>query len=568
VNPPEPHAPARARPVSRAGRRRRWLAAAGLALAACGCTTLSEFVHNGFKVGPNYERPPAPLALAWIDAANPHVRSEPADYSAWWTVFGDPALDDLVRIAYAQNVDLRVAGTRVLEARAQRAIAVGNLFPQQQTANGEFTHTQTSGNTAKPLPRQRFFDNWATNLNASWEIDFWGKIRRTIESTEDVVESSVDDYDNVMVTLIADVATAYVQYRIFEQQLLYTQKSIDDQQRNLRVAIAQQKAGKTSDLPVAQASSLLEQTQSLIPVIETGLRQANNQLCVLLGMPPAELAAQLGPRTPLIPQSPTEVVVGIPADLIRRRPDLRSAERLIAAQNAQIGVAEADWYPAFFINGTIGYEAKDLAKLFTSKSFTGQVGPAFQWNILNYGRILNNVRQQDFKTQELVGVYQQKVLGAAQEAENGIISFLNAARQAGYLKASVKDAQRTEVITSQNFTAGTIDYTPVFVAEQFLVQQQNAFAQAQGDIALGLIRVYRALGGGWELRLADQAADGGRCAAAPSPTPEVLPPPRPTRSSPAGSVRTDEPGSPPDPAAPPSGDPASPSAPRERIQVP
>jgi outer membrane protein TolC len=248
---------------------------------------------------------------------------------------------------------------------------------------------------------------------------------------------------------------------------------------------------------------------------------------VLLGMPPTELAARLGRRAPLIPQSPAEVVVGIPADLIRRRPDLRSAERLIAAQNAQVGVAEADWYPAFFLNGTIGYEAKDLAKLFGPQSFTGQVGPAFQWNILNYGRILNNVRLQGLKTQELVGAYQQKVLGAAQEAENGIISFLNARRQAEYLDASVKDARRAEVVASENFTAGTIDYTPVFVAEQFLVQQQNAYAQAQGDIALGLIQVYRALGGGWELRLAGPAAPEAGAPGPARPAPEVLPPPRP-----------------------------------------
>jgi NodT family efflux transporter outer membrane factor (OMF) lipoprotein len=494
-----------------------------LAMLGSGCTTLAEFVHNGFKVGPNYERPPAPLAPAWIDAANPQVKSVPADYSAWWTVFGDPVLDELVRTAYAQNVNLRVAGTRVLEARAQRAIAVGTLFPQTQTATGAFTHSQVSGNIAN-VPPHRFFDDWATGLNASWEIDFWGKIRRTIESTEDVVESSVDDYDNVMVTLIGDLATAYVQYRIFEQQIVYTQENIRIQRGSLGIATARWKSGQTSQLGVAQASSLLEQIEATVPLLETGLRQANNQLCVLLGMPPTELAARLGPRNPIVPQSPPEVVVGIPADLIRRRPDLRSAERLIAAQNAQIGVTEADWYPAFFINGTIGYEAKDLAKLFASRSFTGQVGPAFQWSILNYGRILDNVRLQEFKTQELVGAYQQKVLAAAQEVENGIVSFLNSQREAQSLAASAKDAALTLKLASENFAAGTIDYTPVFVAEQFLVQQQNAYAQAQGDIALGLIQVYRALGGGWELRLTEEGTPPTQGCPAALPTAEILPP--------------------------------------------
>jgi NodT family efflux transporter outer membrane factor (OMF) lipoprotein len=489
-----------------------------LVLLATGCTPLREFVQNGFKVGPNYQRPPAPLAPAWIDAQNPRVKSVPADYSAWWAVFGDPVLDDLIRAAYAQNVNLRIAGTRVLEARAQRAIAVGNLFPQQQTATGSYTHTQVSRNIAN-VPPHPFFDTWATSLNASWELDFWGKIRRSIESADDVVEASVDDYDNVMVSLIGDLATAYVQYRTFQQQLVYAQENVRIQKASLEIATQRWKAGQTNELGVAQATSLLEQLESTIPLIEIGIRQSNNAICVLLGMPPTELAARLG-KAP-IPVSPPEVLVGIPADLIRRRPDLRSSERLIAAQSAQIGVAQADFYPAFFLSGTLGYQAKDLARLFGPGSFAGSTGPGFQWNILNYGRILNNVRFQDFKTQELVAAYQQNVLSAAREVENGIISYLNARQETEHLALSVKAAERAVKLTNEQFRAGAIDYTPVFIAEQFLSQQQNIYAQAEGDIALGLISVYRALGGGWELRL----NDGAVLAAGPSAS-ELLPPPK------------------------------------------
>jgi outer membrane protein TolC len=193
---------------------------------------------------------------------------------------------------------------------------------------------------------------------------------------------------------------------------------------------------------------------------------------------------------------------------------VRSAERLVAAQNAQIGVAESNLYPAFFINGTLGYEAQNLSHLFTSNSFTGQIGPAFQWNILNYGRILNNVRLQDFKTKELIATYQQKVLSAAQEVENGIISFLNSRREAEYLAGSVKAAQRTVQLTTEQWRAGATDLTAEFVAQQFLAQDQIQYPQAQGDIALGLINVYRAIGGGWEFRLAEQCAQ-----------PEATPPP-------------------------------------------
>jgi NodT family efflux transporter outer membrane factor (OMF) lipoprotein len=467
-----------------------------------------------------YERPPAPLATAWIDAKNPAVKSEAADYSSWWRAFGDPVLDDLVRLAYEQNINLRVAGTRVLEARAQRAIAVGTLFPQAQTATGSYSRTQVSRNIAN-TPPSRFFDTWASNFNVSWEIDFWGQFRRTIESADDVVDASIDNYDFVMVTLIADLAAAYVQYRTFEQQIVYARQNVEIQQASLKIATQRWKAGQTSELGVAQSTSLLAQLQATIPVLEIGLRQTNNQLCVLLGIPPTELAARLG--TAPIPRVPPEVVVGIPADLIRRRPDLRAAERLIAAQNAQIGVAEANFYPAFFINGTIGYQAKDLSKLFGPGSFTGQVGPAFQWNILNYGRILNNVRLQDFTTQELAASYQQQVLSAAREVENGIIAYLNTQLETRSLVTSVKAAQDAVRLTNFQFRAGAIDYTPVFIAEQFLAQQQNLLAQAQGDIAQGLITVYRALGGGWELRLAEQTEAGADVSLPASP----IPPPTP-----------------------------------------
>jgi NodT family efflux transporter outer membrane factor (OMF) lipoprotein len=502
------------------------VAVLGGTLVLTGCTTLSDFVHNGFKVGPNYERPPAPLAPEWIDAANPGVKSVPADYSAWWAVFGDPVLDDLVRLAYEQNVNLRIAGTRVLEARAQRAIAVGTLFPQAQTLNGAFNHVQVSDTIAN-VPPHRFFDDWATGFSLSWEIDFWGKIRRAIESADDLVDSSIDDYDNAMVSLIGDLATAYVQYRIFQQQIIYTQQNIEVQRGSLKIATDRWKAGQTNELGVVQATSLLEELEATIPVLEIALRTANNQICVLLGIPPSELEGNLGHAA--IPTSPLEVAVGIPADLIRRRPDLRSTERLVAAQNAQIGVAESNFYPAFFIDGTLGYEAKDLSKLFTSPSFTGQIGPAFQWNILNYGRILNNVRLQDFKTQELVGNYQQQVLSAAREVENGITSFLNARRETEHLALSVKAAERAVSLANAMFKAGTIDYTPVFVAEQFLVTQQNLYAQAQGDIALGLISAYRALGGGWEYRLTDGNVPAGATPGASAPaTVETLPQPRET----------------------------------------
>lgn len=466
-----------------------------------GCSTpLREFARNGFKVGPDYSRPPAPLAGTWIDSESLGVNTASPNYGDWWAAFEDPVLDNLIETAYQQNLSLRAAGIRVLEARAQKAIAVGNLFPQSQSVDASFTRTQTSRNVAIPPP-VRDFSTLSTTFGASWEIDFWGKIRRIIESTEDVVDASIDDYDNVMVTLVGDVASTYVNYRILQQQLRYVQQNVTLQEATLKIATERWQAGQTNELGTVQATSLLEQLQASIPTIETGIRATQNQLCILLGMPPTDLESILG-QAP-IPESPPEVLVGIPADLIRRRPDLRAAERFIAAQNAQIGVAEADFYPNFFISGNIGYQAKDLDLLFGPRSGIGQITPGLSWNILNYGRIANNVRLQEFKTQELVVAYQQKVLVAAREVENGIINYLNSQLTARRLAASVEAAQRAVTLATEQFNAGVIDFTSVFVAEQFLVQQQNLLAQAQGDIALGMITVYRSLGGGWELRLSD-----------------------------------------------------------------
>ncbi len=495
--------------------KRRWLhpdlvatCLLGLMLLSGCSTSLREFKRNGFKVGPNYKRPPAPLASEWIDSENLTVNTASPNYGDWWAAFEDPVLDNLIVTAHQQNVNLRVAGIRVLEARAQKAIAVGALFPQSQSIDASYTRTQTSQNVALPSPI-RNFNTLSTTFGASWEIDFWGKIRRIIESTDHVVDASVDDYDNVMVSLVGDVASTYVTYRILQQQLLYVQENVTLQEATLKIASERWKAGQTNELGTVQATSLLEQLQATIPTIETGIRAAQNQLCVLLGMPPTDLENMLG-KAP-IPESPPEVLVGIPADLIRRRPDLRAAERFIAAQNAQIGVAEADFYPNFFISGDIGYQAKDLDLLFGPRSGIAQITPGFSWKVLNYGRITNNVRLQEFKTQELVAVYQQKVLVAATEVENGIINYLNSQVSARRLAKSVKAAERAVTLATDQFNAGVIDFTSVFVAEQFLVQQQNLLAQAQGDIALGLITVYRSLGGGWELRLSDpsMAAAGG-----------------------------------------------------------
>jgi NodT family efflux transporter outer membrane factor (OMF) lipoprotein len=469
-----------------------------LAASLCGCTPCKEYVHNGFKVGPNYCQPTAPVAQQWIDADDKRVRTDADDLSTWWTVFKDEGLNSLVCCAYHQNLTLRQAGCRVLEARAQLGIITGQLFPQTQNLAGGFSRNAASRQVVNGQTAVPFYNQWNYGFNLNWELDFWGRFRRAIESGAANLDASVEGYDDVLVTLLGDVATNYVQMRTFEGRIEFAMANVRLQRETLTITEARFRGGTTSELDVYQARSTLEQTEAEVSELEISLRQTINQLCVLLGMPPEELRARLGPAP--IPDAPVDVAVGIPADLLRRRPDVRRAERLAAAQSALIGVAEADFYPAISINGTIGYSAQQFPDLFRSSALNGSVGPSFQWNVLNYGRILNNVRLQNATFQELVAAYQQTVLNANKEVENGLVTFLKAQQRTKFQTASVNDAEKAVTIVLAQYKAGAIDFTRVSQLEQTLVQQQDVLTQARGEIATGLIQVYEALGGGWQIR--------------------------------------------------------------------
>jgi NodT family efflux transporter outer membrane factor (OMF) lipoprotein len=492
----------------------------------CGCTSFQDYIHNGFKVGPNYERPPAPVAKNWIDADDVRVRSEADDISKWWTVFNDPALDSLICLAYQQNLTLREASFRVLQARGQLAISVGNLFPQTQTMNGSYTRSALSIETANSSffnSGKRWFQQWGYNFNVGWEIDFWGRLRRAVESNEATLDASVEDYDDVLVTLLGEIATNYIELRTLEQRLEYTRTNVELQRATLKIVQGGVNVKLLNELDLDQARSTLEQTEAEVPELEIAARLLNNQLCILLGIPPEELHAKIGSGH--IPTAPVDVAVGIPADLLRRRPDIRRAERIAAAQSAQIGIAEAEFYPIISFDGNLGWSAQRIANLVTEPGIAGSLGPAFSWNILNYGRILNNVRVQDARFQELVATYQNTVLAAQQDVENGLITFIRAQTRAKLQNQCVIDAEKAVKIALAQYTAGVIDLTRVTLLQQTLVQQQDTLAQAQGEIGVGLVQVYKALGGGWQIRLAG-------CEVGP------LPPPGSTTTNPAPSTST------------------------------
>jgi NodT family efflux transporter outer membrane factor (OMF) lipoprotein len=476
-----------------------WLSLVLLTMLLTGCTTL----------GPDFVKPTAPVEEKWIETKDPQIKAESADHSAWWKVFNDPVLDNLIEIASEQNLSLRVAGLRILESRALLGIAVGLQYPQVQQLNGGYTYLKSSKN-APPLSSfpddiNNRIDNssnvYQIGFDAAWELDFWGKFRRSVEAADAGLAASIAGYDNLLVILTGEVAAAYVVIRTLEQRLEFARSNVVVQQRSLKIADVRYKGGVTSELDVQQARSLLRNTQALIPVLEISIRQAKHGLNVLLGIPPSDLPELLeGPS--VIPKVPAEVAVGIPADLLRRRPDIRLAEFQAAAQGALIGVAKADLYPHFALGGSIGFAAGSGNDLFDSNSLTSFFTPfSFRWDIFNYGRIKNKVRVQDARFEQQLTIYQNKVLEAAREVEDALIGFIRSQKQAQFLADAVIAAQRASELALLQYKEGLIDYTPVLNTQQVLVSQEDSFATSRGDIVRYLIAVYKALGGGWQIRI-------------------------------------------------------------------
>jgi NodT family efflux transporter outer membrane factor (OMF) lipoprotein len=456
---------------------------------------------SGCMVGPNYTPPHAPVAEAYRDPGSDSVQRQtaPPDLAKWWTVFEDPVLDDLVQTAVKQNPTLQSAAVRVLESQARLGIAVGLLFPQDQAATGGYTRNRLSGNQANTSLLDRYYNDWQLGAEATWELDVWGKYRRGIESGNAEVLSAVASYDDALVTLISNVATEYISIRILQERLVVARANVDVQKRGLELAEARFKGGTATELDRTQATTLLRDTEALVPQLQAAITQGHNLLCVLLGIPPKDLSEMLGAKNG-VPRVPPSVVVGIPADLLRRRPDIRRAERELAAQSARIGTARADLYPSFSLVGNIRLGSEDLENLFESRSIQAFGGPTFRWALLNYGRIENNVRVEDARFQALVGVYENAVLMAQAEVENAIAGYISAQRQAALLSDSVAAARRAVEIAEAQYQGGTADYTRVLNTQQALQNEEDRLVSTRGAVALNLVNLYRSMGGGWEIR--------------------------------------------------------------------
>ncbi len=459
---------------------------------------------GGCTVGPDYVRPDADVNSSWLESGAV-IQDEPAEIREWWTLFNDPVLTRLVHEAYEQNLSLQAAGLRVIQARAARGIAVGDFFPQEQAIRANYSNNQISKNDSNNPP----FDKFRTaglSFDATWELDFWGKFRRNIDAADAALLASIADYDDVLVTLVAEVGLTYVQIRTLERRIELARTNVGLQRQSLEISESRYRNGKVSQLDVTEARSTLLNTQASVPELESSLRDAKLSLCVLLGRTPSELDQELAGSSG-IPAAPAGIVTGVPADLLRRRPDVRAAERAAAFQSEQVGIATADLFPSITVGGSLGYEASNANdrslgnNLLDNNSRTWSIGSTFSWPILNYGRIRNNIRVQDAAFQEAAVNYQNTVLQAAAEVESSLYGFLKAQQQLAYLAESTENVLQSLKLSTIQYKEGETDFLRVAIAAANLARQQDSQAAVEGLVASNLIGAYKALGGGWELRL-------------------------------------------------------------------
>jgi NodT family efflux transporter outer membrane factor (OMF) lipoprotein len=466
------------------------LAGGTLLVALAGCA----------PVGPDFVRPETAVPDDWSRPAGQQFDTTSQAMVEWWRVFQDPVLNDLVERARKDNNTVEIAALRVLEAQAQLGVVTGLQYPQTQLAAGEVNWVSPPGNSAVRS------DYWTYSLGASisWEMDFWGRYRRGIESAEAAFQASIAAYDQAMVLLTAAVVENYVVIRTLEEQLRIARENLKIQQRSYEITEVLFRNGSDSELDMQQANTLLLATQANIPALEASLRQADNALDTLLGASPGQ-TRDLLTQPADIPALPQHVAIGFPADMLRRRPDVRQAELLAMAQNAQIGLAKADLYPSFSLSGSIGLSAggpgdSDFGDLFDGDALAVSIGPSFVWPFLNYGRIRSNVRVQDARLQQALVNYRETVLQAAREAEDAIAAYAGATGQSRILAETVASARRSNEISTLRYQEGFSDYQRVLDSQQALFTQQQRYITSRGDAVRSLVALYKALGGGWQGR--------------------------------------------------------------------
>jgi multidrug efflux system outer membrane protein len=461
--------------------------------------SLLLFFSGCAAVGPNYRRPDTATPAKWHTSLSEEWTSggkTPEDLSAWWRRLNDPLLSSLIDRAVTGNLDLKMARARVREARARRGIAKADFFP---TLDG--TTSATWSRYSEDRGSGETVDLYAASFDAGWELDIFGGLRRSLEAAEADWQATQEELRNVLVSLLAEVALNYIDIRTAQVQIAVAEENLEAQRETHRLTQWRYEAGLSDELAVEQARYSLENTRSLIPALRTKLEEALNRIAVLLGEHPGRVHPELKQREP-IPVPPLNVAVGVPADLLRRRPDVRRAERQLAAQTARIGVATADLYPKFTLNGSIGLEALSLGNL-SSGLWTLAGGPKISWAIFKGRAIRQNIEVQSALQEQYLLAYESTVLTALEEVENALVAFAEVQQRRQSLHEATEAARQAVGLARQKFEAGLTDFNNVLDGQRSLFSFQEQLAQSEGAIASNLVRLYKALGGGWTSLAAD-----------------------------------------------------------------
>jgi NodT family efflux transporter outer membrane factor (OMF) lipoprotein len=451
-------------------------------------------------VGPDYVPPDTSVSTTWYTQFKGGLTAEEMDpqaLAAWWATLNDPKLSSLIDRAVLGNLDLKKALARVREARARRGMAKADLFPTLD-ATGSATWSRTSKDTGTGKTN----DLYAASFDAGWELDIFGGVRRSVEAAGADLQATQEDLRNVLVSLLAEVALNYIDVRTSQVLIAVAEANLEAQNETYQLTQWRYEAGLSDELAVQQARYNLENTRSLIPAFRTRLEEAMNRIAVLLGEQPGKVHPELEKRVP-IPVTPLNVAVGVPADLLRRRPDVRQAERQLAAQTARIGVATADLYPKFTLSGSIGLEAFSLSNLSSSGAWSLSGGPRITWAIFKGGAIRQNIEVQSALQEQALIQYEATILSALEEVENALVAYAEVQQRRQSLSEATQAAQKAVDLAQHRYQAGLTDFNNVLDAQRSLLSFQEQLAQSEGTVTSNLVRLYKSLGGGWTSSVSD-----------------------------------------------------------------
>jgi NodT family efflux transporter outer membrane factor (OMF) lipoprotein len=455
------------------------------------------------EVGRDFEPPKSDAVPAeWRESgatapATTLDRAAPVDLAvlaAWWRQLHDPTLDSLVERATAGDLGLREAFARVAEARALRGAAAADRFPTLD-ATASFQRSALSENT----PFGAFVpetNNWAAGFDATWELDLWGRVRREVEASDADLAARVEDVRDLRLSVAAETALNYVELRALQRRVAVAKRNVELQEETLAVVRGRFESGMVGERDLAQAATVVESTRARVPAFEAGLRAAENRLAVLMGLAPGALASELAEDRP-IPVPPLAIAVGLPADLLRRRADVRRAERQLAAETARVGVAEGDLYPRLALNGNLGLAAEDVSDLLDARSRTFGFGPSLRWNLFDAGRLRDRVNAQDARVEQARLRWERTVLAALEESENAMTAFVREQLRRASLEKAAAQARRAVELAQTQYRSGLSDFQAVLDSERAVAGLEDDLAQSDAAVTTDVVRLYKALGGGW-----------------------------------------------------------------------